>query len=199
VDWPDDVEVVGYWWPSVPPTWRPSQELSDFLEAGPPPVFVGFGSMAVGRGAELGSVILAALRQARVRAVVQSGWADVSVDDDDVLQIGGAPHEWLFPRMAATVHHAGAGTTGAGLRAGLPTVTVPVLVDQPFWADRIHRLGAGPPPIPFAELTAPRLASAIQAALGQGRYREQAAALSDLIGREDGAETVARRIEQLRP
>ena len=98
--------------------------------------------------------------------------------------------------MAAVVHHAGAGTTGAGLRAGLSAVTVPVMIDQPFWAERIHRLGVGPAPVPFAELTAQRLASAIRAAL-EDRYRNRARELAGLVNAEDGAETVARRIEQL--
>ena len=196
-DWPPNVEVVGYWWPATSPRWRPDPELTDFLSAGPPPVFVGFGSLAVGSGEQLGPVILDAIREAGVRAVVQSGWAELSVESDDVLLIGEAPHEWLFPRMAAAVHHAGAGTTGAGLRAGLPTVTVPVLADQPFWADRVHDLGAGPAPVPFADLTADRLAAAIRAALDEPRHRDRAAELARLVNGEDGGGAVARRIEQL--
>jgi sterol 3beta-glucosyltransferase len=88
---------------------RAAQQGTDFLSAGPPPVFIGFGSRAVGSGEHLGPVVLAAIREAGVRAVVQSGWAEMSVADDDVLQVGDVPHEWLFPRMAAVVHHAGAG------------------------------------------------------------------------------------------
>jgi sterol 3beta-glucosyltransferase len=196
-DWPDSVEVVGYWWPAVPPNWQPSQELTAFLAAGPPPVFVGFGSMGVGVGEQLGPVIMAAVRSAGVRAVVQAGWAELSVAGDDVLQIGDVPHEWLFPRMAAAVHHAGAGTTGAALRAGLPAVAVPVLADQPFWADRVHRLGAGPAPVPFADLAPERLAAAIRAALDEPRHRRRAGELARLINGEDGAGAVLTRIGQI--
>jgi len=196
-DWPDHVAVVCYWWPTTPPGWQPPPDVTDFLDAGPRPVFVGFGSMAVGSGERLGPVIVEAIREAGVRAVVQSGWAEMSVEGDDVLQIGDVPHEWLFPRMAAVVHHAGAGTTAAGLRAGVPAVTVPVLADQPFWAERVHQLGAEPTPVPFADLTPPRLAGAIRAALDEPRHRERAAELARLVNDEDGAGIVVRRIEQL--
>ena len=196
-DWPDNADVVGYWWPAVPPGWQPASDVTDFLSAGPPPVFIGFGSMAVGSGERLGPVILDAIRRAGVRAVVQSGWAEMSVEDDDVLQVGDLPHGWLFPQMAAVVHHAGAGTTGAALRAGVPAITIPVLADQPFWAERVHRLGTGPEPIPFADLTSHRLADAIRQALDQPGHRERAQELSRLVNADDGASAVARRVEQL--
>jgi UDP:flavonoid glycosyltransferase YjiC (YdhE family) len=196
-DWPDSVEVVGYWWPAVPPNWQPSRELTEFLAAGPAPVFVGFGSMGVGVGEQLSPVIMKAVRATGVRAVIQAGWAELSVAGDDVFQVGDVPHEWLFPRMAAAVHHAGAGTTAAGLRAGLPTVAVPVMADQPFWADRVHQLGTGPAPVPFADLTPERLAAAIRAALDEPRYRHRATELAGLINGEDGAGAVLTRIERL--
>ena len=116
-------------------------------------------------------MILDAIQRAGVRAIVQSGWAEVAVESDDVLEVGDMPHEWLFPRRAAVVHHAGAGTTAAGLRAGVPAVTVPVIADQPFWAERVHHLGAGPAPIPLADLSPHRLTAAIRAALNEPQHR----------------------------
>jgi sterol 3beta-glucosyltransferase len=196
-DWPDSVDVVGYWWPARSPGWEPSPELTEFLAAGPPPVFVGFGSMGVGLGEQLSPMIMEAMRAASVRAVVQAGWAELSVAGNDVFQIGDVPHEWLFPRVAAVVHHAGAGTTAAGLRAGQPAVTVPVIADQPFWADRIHRLGVGPAPIPFQDLTPGRLAAAIRAALDEPRHRHRATELARMVNAEDGAAAVLTRIEHL--
>jgi sterol 3beta-glucosyltransferase len=196
-DWPANVEVVGYWWPPLPLRWRPSPEPSEVLAAGEPPVFVGFGSMGVGHWEQLGPVIAHAVRAAGVRAVVQAGWAELAVTGEDVLPIGDVPHEWLFPRMAAAVHHAGAGTTAAGLRAGLPTVAVPVMADQPFWADRVHQLGAGPAPVPFADLTPERLATTLREALDQPRYRHRATELAQLINSEDGAGTILTRIRHL--
>ncbi len=111
--------------------------------------------------------------------------------------VGDLPHDWLFPRTAAVVHHAGAGTTGAGLRAGVPAVPVPVLVDQPFWADRLHRLGVAPNPLPLHELTADTLADALRACLDRSTYRERAAELARRIRAEDGVEVVLSLVRQL--
>jgi sterol 3beta-glucosyltransferase len=187
-DWPPPLEVVGYWWPARPLGWQPPPELESFLAAGPPPVFVGFGSMAPGHGDRLARPVLAALRGTGVRAVVQAGWSGLRVPDDPaVLSIGEVPHDWLFPRMAAVVHHAGAGTTAAGLRAGIPAVAVPVLADQPFWARRLHALGAAPPPVPLSRLTAGRLTAALRAVLDDPHYAARAQALSARLAGEDGA------------
>lgn len=185
-DWRPQLQVVGYWWPAHPP-WTPPPALTSFLAAGPPPVFVGFGSMGPGQGERLSGPILAALRTARVRAVVQSGWAGLDVSSDDVLTIGEAPHDWLFPRMAAVVHHAGAGTSAAGLRAGVPAVPVPVLADQPFWAARLHTLGAATRPIPLSQLTAGTLAAALHSATTNPHLAARAQAVSARLAPENSA------------
>ena len=188
-DWPAPVHVTGYWWPAGRPGWRPPNALVDFLEAGPPPVFVGFGSMTPTHE-RLNDVVAVAVKRAGVRAVVQSGWAELGPAGDDILLVGDLPHEWLFPRTAAVVHHAGAGTTGAGLRAGVPAVPVPVLVDQPFWADRLHRLGVAPQPLPLSELTADTLTDALRSCLDRSAYRERATELAGRIRGEDGPAAV---------
>ncbi|MFI8193359.1 glycosyltransferase [Streptomyces sp. NPDC085946] len=185
-DWPSWAEVVGYWWPARPDGWQPPAELVDFLQAGPPPVFIGFGSMAVGQGERLGELVAAAVRRAGVRAVVQEGWAGLSGRGDDVLAVGDVPHDWLFPRVAAVVHHAGAGTTAAGLRAGVPAVPVPVMADQPFWASRLYELGVAPRPVPFQGLTAEALGDAITACLSEPAHHRRAAGLARGIAAEDG-------------
>jgi UDP:flavonoid glycosyltransferase YjiC (YdhE family) len=189
-DWRPGVDVVGYWWPPRPPRWEPPAELVAFLEAGPPPVFIGFGSHGQGEAERIQEIVAAATRRARVRAVVQSGWAGLSAPGDDVLAIGNVPHDWLFPRMAAVVHHAGAGTTGAGLRAGVPAVPVPILADQPFWAARLARLGVSPGSVRFKRLSADRLAGLIQKAVSEPAYRRQAAAVAERVSAEDGAARV---------
>jgi UDP:flavonoid glycosyltransferase YjiC (YdhE family) len=195
-DWPATVHVTGYWWPARETGWQPPDQLTDFLGAGPPPVFIGFGSMTPTED-RLQDHVGAAIRQAGVRAVVQAGWVDLGPAGDDILVVDELPHEWLFPRMAAVVHHAGAGTTGAGLRAGVPAVPVPVLVDQPFWADRLHRLGVAPPPVPMAELTADNLADAMRACLERPSYRDRAADVARRLRDEDGAAAVLSLIAQL--
>ena len=132
-----------------------------------------------------------------IRKLRAARWAGLTPRGPDLLPIDDVPHEWLFPRMAAVVHHAGAGTTGAGVRAGVPAVAVPVMADQPFWAERLHRLGVGPPPVPFASLAADALARAITAAAVEPSYRRRAAGLADRIVAEDGAGAVLARIGRL--
>lgn len=193
-DWPANVHVTGYWWPARPAGWRPPAPLVDFLAAGPPPVFVGFGSMTPDNERLL-DIVATAVRRAGVRAVIQSGWAGLAPEagfdgGDDVLPVGELPHDWLFPRTAAVVHHAGAGTTGAGLRAGVPAIPVPVVVDQPFWAERLHRLGVAPRPLPIHELTADALADAIRSCLDRPAYRDKAAEIARRVGSEDGPSAV---------
>jgi sterol 3beta-glucosyltransferase len=198
-DWREGLDVVGYWWPDPDSRWTPSPNLVDFLEGGDPPVLIGFGSMAAGTGdaERLADIAVAALRKVGVRGILQAGWSGLTATGDDVLAIGEAPHEWLLPRTAAVVHHAGAGTTGAAARAGIPAVPVPVLADQPFWADRIRGLGVASEPIPFRRLTADRLAFALRQVISVPSYRARAEALAGRLADEDGAGAVADAIARL--
>lgn len=196
-DWREGLRVVGPWWPHVPADYRLPAEVEDFLQAGPPPVFIGFGSMAAGQGERLSALAVDALRRAGVRGILQSGWAGLAADGDDVLTVGELPHSDLFPRMAAAVHHAGAGTSAATLRAGIPSVPVPVLADQPFWAARLTHLGTAPPPIPHARLTAEHLAHAIRQAVEDPTHRTRAVAAAGLVAREDGADRVAEVVDRM--
>jgi sterol 3beta-glucosyltransferase len=196
-DWRWGLEVAGYWWPHECPGWQPPAPVSDFLAAGPPPVFVGFGSLTPGDPGELADLVGRALRLAGVRGIVQAGWAGLSVAGDDVLTVGPLPHGWLFPRTAAVVHHAGAGTVAAGLRAGVPAVPVPVFTDQPWWASRLVELGVSPGALPFGRLSADRLAALLRAATTQPRYAHRAGALAERLGREDGAGAVVRAVAEL--
>jgi sterol 3beta-glucosyltransferase len=197
-DWRPGLEVTGYWWPADPPGWKPPAELTDFLTAGPAPVLISFGSMAAGAGQWLAKVVSGAVRRAGVRAIVQAGWAEIDVErTDDVLPIGEVPHGWLLPRTALVVHHAGAGSTAAALRAGVPMVTTPIYADQPLWAHRIAKLGLGPKPIPFRRLTADQLAAAIRETVGQPGYRTRVQAMARRISAEDGAAAVVESVNRL--
>lgn len=197
-DWRPGLEVTGYWWPLPPADWTPPADLVAFLAAGPPPVFAGFGSMTPDHAGRLSEVIAAAGRQAGVRMVIQAGQAGLSrADGGDSIAIGEVPHDWLFPQVAVIVHHASAGTTATGLRAGIPAVAAPMLGDQPFWAARIAALGAGPRPVPLKRLSAPALAAAIRAAVSQSSYREQARAVAARLAREDGTAPVVTALARL--
>jgi sterol 3beta-glucosyltransferase len=174
----------------------PPADLVDFLAAGPPPVFVGFGSMASGQDGWLSETVAGALRRSGGRAIVQAGWAGLEGAGPDVLAVGDVPHAWLFPRTAAVVHHGGAGTAGAAFLAGVPSVAVPVFADQPLWGERIRALGAGPPPLPFAALTAEALAERIRDLRG-GRYTARAAELGRWARAEDGAARVIEALDRV--
>jgi sterol 3beta-glucosyltransferase len=199
-DWPEGYQVAGYWWPARPASWNPPTDLRRFLDSGPPPVFFGFGSMTPEDTGDLTELAAAAGRQARVRLVIQAGQAGpppAGRSPGDSIVIGDVPHDWLFPKMAAVVHHAGGGTTAAGLRAGVPAVTVPHIADQPFWAARLAALGASPPPIPRRRLSVPVLAAAIRDAVARQSYRTQAEALSRRLTTEDGAAPVLSLLTRL--
>ncbi|MGW6905032.1 glycosyltransferase [Streptomyces sp. NPDC054940] len=194
-DWRGGLDVVGTWWPYVAPERRLPAEVEDFLAAGARPVFIGFGSMAAGHGERLSEIAVGALRRAGLRGIVQSGSAGLAVDgDDDVLTIGDLPHALLFPRVAAVVHHAGAGTTAAALHAAVPAIPVPVTADQPFWAGRVASIGAATAPIPFASLTVERLADALVQAVRRQTYARSASIAARQMATEDGVGAVLKAL-----
>jgi sterol 3beta-glucosyltransferase len=198
-DWPSSrVQTTGYWFLDRADDWAPPPALKAFLDAGPPPVYVGFGSMA-GRDPERTTgIVIDALRRGECRGVLASGWGGLKAGDlpETVHLLGRVPHDWLFPRVAAVVHHGGAGTTAAGLRAGRPTVVCPFFGDQPFWGRRVHKAGAGPAPVPQTNLTAEPLAAALREATGSLEVRQGAAALGKKIQREDGIANAVTFIER---
>ena len=187
-DWGADVHVTGYWFLDPAEDWTPAPALADFLAAGPPPVYVGFGSMSSRNPEATANLILDALARTGQRGIIHAGWGGLQRTDmpDSVLMVDGVPFSWLFPRVAAVVHHGGAGTTSAGLRAGVPSVVVPFFGDQPYWGQRVADLGVGPAPIPRKKLTAERLAQAIQTAVTDEAMRGRAADLGAKIRAEDG-------------
>jgi sterol 3beta-glucosyltransferase len=199
-DWPETIAVTGFWFLDQPAGWTPPVELAEFLAAGPPPVYIGFGSMAGRNPERLTRAALDAVAATGCRAVLATGWGGLEAAGiqvpPSVHVLESAPHDWLFPRMAALVHHGGAGTVAAGLRAGKPAVIVPFFGDQPFWGRRLAQLGVGPAPIPQKQLTGPRLAEALRVVTGDGRVRQRAAALGEQIRAEDGVGRAVAFIEQ---
>ena len=190
-DWGEHIHVTGYWFLDPAPDWQPPAALVHFLESGPPPVYVGFGSLPHRNPQQTTQLVQEALARAGQRGVLVTGWGGLSSADRphpsaDLFTLGSIPHAWLFPRVAAVVHHGGAGTTGAGLRAGVPSVLVPHAGDQPLWARRVAELGVGPRPVPRRQLTAERLAGAITSAVTDADMRARAAALGERIRAEDG-------------
>ena len=187
-DWPESLHVTGYLFLDAQTDWQPPPALQAFLDVGEPPVYIGFGSMAGRTPDELARLVMDALARSGRRGVLLTGWGgmDAGQATDSVFVAESIPHSWLFPRMAAVVHHGGAGTIAEGLRAGVPTVVVPFILDQPFWGARIAAMGLGPEPIPRKQLTADRLARAIDLAVTDAEIRQRAQACGRAIRAEDG-------------
>jgi len=195
--WASWSRFTGYWFLDRSGPWQPPPELLDFLARGPPPVVVGFGSMSGRQPGRTTEVVLEALGRAGVRGIILSGWGGLESGGlpSSVMSLASAPHEWLFPRAAAAVHHGGAGTTASAVRAGVPSVVVPFAFDQPFWGARLRKLGVAPDPIPERRLTPTRLGAAIRVAVGDARMRRTAQALGERIRAEDGVGVAVKEIE----
>lgn len=189
-DWDDNCHVTGYWFLEAPDDFTPPGDLLDFLADGDPPVYIGFGSMSSGDAEALTEMALTALRQTGQRGVLLTGWGGITQTDlpDTVFKLDAIPHAWLFPKMKAIVHHGGAGTTAAALRAGVPNIVVPFFGDQPFWGDRVVQLGVSPDSIPKRQLTAQRLTAAIRRATQDEALRARASAIGAAIREENGVQ-----------
>jgi sterol 3beta-glucosyltransferase len=201
-EWTPWHHVTGYWDLPEPPDWQPPEALQRFLDAGPPPVYVGFGSMVGDDSTALTSVVVQALHRLGMRGVLLAGAAGLHADDSSgqFYLSDDLPHRWLFPRMAAIVHHGGAGTTGASIASGVPTITVPFVLDPFAWGDCISTLTGAPRPIAARRLTTEKLATAVDTALHDGTIRSGSAKLAERLMAEDGVgeaiSTINRYVQQ---
>ncbi|MCV0428816.1 MAG: glycosyltransferase, partial [Roseibium sp.] len=201
-DWTAENWACGYWFTEPDVTYEAQSDLMEFLENGPAPIYLGFGSMPSKNPRELTDKILAALANTGQRAILATGWGGLMKEslpenlEKRVFLLEKAPHSWLFPRCAAIVHHGGAGTTHEAVRWGKPSLVCPVFGDQPFWGAQIHKIGAGPAPIRQKKLTVTNLTSALQD-LENPAYRLGAEKAGEIISTEPGARgTASRLIEQ---
>lgn len=197
--WPDDTVITGYWFDKPNDDWQPPAPLAAFLQEYPAPVYIGFGSMAAKSPQATLRIMVDALKETGQPGIIYSGWAGLQANDlpPNILLIDGAPHDWLFPRMAAVIHHGGSGTTAAGLRAGVPSTIVPHMADQPYWGRRVYELGVGAKPIPRHELTSDRLAAAIRMMVGNGEMKAKAAALGAQIRQETGVANAVKAVDAI--
>ncbi|KAJ6025255.1 UDP-glucosesterol transferase [Penicillium canescens] len=198
-DWSNNIDVCGFQFLSTESEYEPPEELDAFLKAGQPPIYIGFGSIVVDNPKKLTRTIFEAVRQTGHRALISKGWGNIGSGEtdipDSIFLLGPCPHDWLFRQVSCVVHHGGAGTTAAGLLLGRPTVIVPFFGDQPFWGSIVARAGAGPRPIPYKELTAEKLASAIQVALGE-QARENAKQIGENMRTEQGVQKAVHSFHQ---
>ncbi|WDQ17260.1 glycosyltransferase [Rhodopirellula sp. P2] len=200
-DWPDHATVTGYWFLDASTEFIPDPTLVKFLQQGPPPIYVGFGSIFGREPRATAERVIEAVRLSGQRALLAAGWGGMDLHEFDLpetmLSIDAVPHDWLFPRVSAVVHHGGCGTTAAGLRAGRRTIICPFFGDQPFWGRVVQDLGVGPQPIPQRKLTPERLANAIIETLADLEMESKAGELGQRIRSESGVQNAVRFIEQL--
>jgi len=196
-EWGENIHMTGFWRDERDTLYTPPPELTAFLEAGEPPVYIGFGSMVSGDMGETLGIVLEAVRQSGVRAILSKGWGGGDIPAQaDVFVADFVPHDWLFQHVAGVVHHGGAGTTAAGILACCPTLVVPFGGDQPFWAERVQELGIGPKPIPRDRLNVVRLTKALADLTSTKKYRVAARELGERLKLEKGAANAADIIEQ---
>ncbi|TGZ77271.1 hypothetical protein EX30DRAFT_398682 [Ascodesmis nigricans] len=190
-DWGQHIGISGFFFLSLASGYTPPPDLADFLAQGPPPVYIGFGSIVVDDPNALTQKIIRAVELAGCRAVVSKGWGGIGGANlqvpPNVFLLDNCPHDWLFPQCAAVVHHGGAGTTSAGIRCGKPTVVVPFFGDQAFWGNMVCRAGAGPEPLPQKLLTAERLAERIKIVLSN-EAKSKAMELGRKVCAENGVD-----------
>lgn len=197
-DWNEHIHITGYWFPEEK-HWEPPKDLLNFLAAGKPPMFIGFGSMPVKNPHRTTEIILEALKQSGQRGILHSGWGglgDISLPKN-VFKIEYAPYDWLFPRMSMIFHHGGSGTTAYALRSGTPSCVIPFVFDQFYWGKRSADLGVGPQPIPFVKLTVEKLNQAIQVGTYTSEIQQSATDLGNKIRVENGIHTAINLIEML--
>jgi sterol 3beta-glucosyltransferase len=195
-DWPPCAEITGYCFLDAESNWKPPNDLTDFIQAGPPPIYVTYGSQSGLDPHTLASITRDALQLTGQRAVVglRGAGSFISQMSENMFFTENVPYEWLFPQMSTIVHYGGAGTASAALRAGRPSVVIPFYGDQNFWARRLRLLGVCPTPIPKRQLCAERLASALHSVYSVPSYTQRASEISREIRSEDGLNRSADRV-----
>lgn len=198
-DYQEHVYMTGYWFLDQESAWEPTSELTTFLETGPLPIYIGFGSMSALNTKQRTKQIIEAIQTTGQRAIFASGWSDLNLYEfpDEIFAVQSIPHDWLFSRVVAVIHHGGAGTTAAGLRAGKPTLICPFLGDQSFWGKQVHDLAVGPKPIPQREITSENLSKAIMEMMQDSAMQERASLLGRQISDEDGISKAVDIIEAI--
>ena len=189
------MHVTGYFFFPYNNTYNPTNDLKDFLDTGKPPVCVSFGSMVNKNADRVDAVVRDALKQTNNRGIILSGWGSVRHEStSDLLYLESASHDWLLPKCKMLIHHGGAGTTSAGLRAGIPQIVVPFMADQPFWGNRVYAIGVAPKPIRVSQFSVEMVVRSIAEAESK-TIAECAHATSQCIRDEDGVLNAVMLIE----
>ena len=197
-DWPANVHVIGPWRLPKADGFTPPSHLVEFLEQGPPPLYIGFGSLTLNCNRKMTGALVGALERMKIRVILSGPFSHIERKrlPGHILWIDSAPHDWLFPRVAAVVHHGGSGTTHAGLLAQKPTLVIPFVVDQFHWAEIVHRLGCGPKPIAAKRFSQALFEDSIQQLLNRESYRTAAKGLGEKMGQEKGEQRMIDALQE---
>ncbi|KAI9671979.1 MAG: hypothetical protein M1817_002289 [Caeruleum heppii] len=194
-DWGPEIDVAGFVFLDLAKSFTPPDELGKFLDAGPPPVYIGFGSIVVDDPDKFTNMIFEAIKKAGVRALVSKGWGGLGGENipEDVYMLENTPHDWLFPKVSAVIHHGGAGTTAIGLKCGKPTMIVPFFGDQPFWAAMVAKAGAGyHDVVPYKRLNSDILAEGIGECLTEEAKANAGKIAQSIEAEGDGADNAVK-------
>lgn len=199
IDWSENHHITGYWFLESQENWSPSKELLDFLNTDKKIIYAGFGSMVNRNPEESSIIILDAIKGSDIKLIVTTGWGGLKIDNitENIYVTDQIPHDWLFPKINAAIHHCGAGTTSAVLKAGIPSISVPFFSDQPFWANRIYNLGLSTKPINRKDLNSSNLRSAIKESLDNSNMINRCKIMGDKVSSENGVMNAVRIIENI--
>ena len=202
-DWGPEIDIAGFVFLELASSFKPPESLVKFMEAGEPPVYIGFGSIVVDDPDKFTALIFEAVKKAGVRALVSKGWGGLGDENntpENIYMLENTPHDWLFPRVRAVVHHGGAGTTAIGLKCGKPTMIVPFFGDQPFWGAMVAKAGAGAhEAIPYKRLTADKLAEGIKQCLSPEAQEAAEKIAKGIAAEGDGAENAVKSFHRSLP
>ncbi len=197
-EWNNNHYLTGFWINETAKEWEPDQRLKTFLDDGEKPIYIGFGSTVGGNFDKILDIVLESVKKTKQRALLSAGWRNIDGRSlpEYVQLIGSVPHEWLFRQVKAVSHHGGAGTTAAGIRAGVPSVIVPFGGDQPYWGDCVYKLGIGTKPISCKKLTVENYSRALNTAVSDESMQNRAAEYGKKLRDETGTANAINIIEK---
>ena len=197
-NFPANHKFTGAWY-FAEPNYIPPPELVDFLQSGPRPIVISFGSVSDSNGHETTEILIDAVKMIGQRAIIQAGWGQLGGQGDltDILSIGYVPHHWLFPRASCIVHHGGAGTATSACRAGVPSIVVPHHPEQSYWGNRLFDLGVAPKSLHRRNLTMKQLAKRMNQVLENPIMTERAQKLGTQMKSENGLITATHLVQSL--
>lgn len=197
-DWHSNAKITGYFFRDNT-DYEPGEDLAEFISSGEKPLFVGFSSTVVHEPETISSILIETFKRLDRKVVLATGWGGLQEIEfpDNFFKIPSVPHSWLFPKMSLLIHHGGAGTTGAALRSGVPSVVIPFAADQHFWGKKVEKAGCGPAPLQARDLSPEKLYNTVSHVLNNDSFYQKAREMSSRIKTENGTENAVRLIEDL--